>query len=429
MNDEVTIVGRSGFLTGERVISARLGEHIRANPEPIAQHSLTALASISEDVAVVAETVALADRILTRRRSECWMRHLHLTIPVWEVAAFTSAATASLEDTLAFLTGDNWTFEFSQRGSRPMRQDYLPLTDTKPRYIVPYSGGLDSFAQARLLEGIHGFDSLLRVNAGTLQSGVAGAPLLSIPRRFHAGHPRELTYRTRPFVYFSIAAIAAATLEVEAIVVGENGQGALGPSFARFGNEWPFRSTHPGFIHRLQGFLTQLFQKNVRFDQPQLWRTKGEVLGELKDRNLLDGWEGTTSCSARPLQRHGNHGCGICGGCILRQTAVHAAGLVPANRTSFNLSSESLTLRSSTGHETSMTANERDIISHSCLSMDRFATLPLRCSVLAREVTDLPVAGAAGLVSRLSGKHSQEWNSMIASLPRDAWISRQFLSE
>lgn len=429
MTDEVTIAGRSGFLPNERVISARLGEHIRANPEPIAQHSLKALASISEDVAVVAETVALADRILTRRRSECWMRHLHLAIPVWERAAFTPAVTAALEDTLAFLTGDHWTFEFCQRGSRPMRQEYLPLTETKPRFIVPYSGGLDSFAQAKLLEDAHGIESLLKVNAGTLQTGVEGAPLLSIPRRFHAGHPREQTYRTRPFVYFSIAAIAAATLEVEAIVIGENGQGALGPSFAIFGNEWPFRSTHPGFICRLQDFLTLLFQKNIRFEQPQLWRTKGEVLGELKERNLLDGWESTTSCSARPMQRHGNHGCGICGGCILRQTAVHAAGMVAANRTSFNLSSQSLTLRSSAGHETQMTDNQRDIISHSCLSMDRFATLSLRGNALAREVSDLPLAGAAGLVSRLGSQHSQEWNSMVASLPRAAWIRRQFLSE
>lgn len=432
MSNEVLITGHSGVGQSVKVVRAKLGEHIRSNPHPIAKHSLRTLAVLSEDAAAIAESVALADRLLTRRRAERWSRHIELTIPVCEPSAFSPQVVDALVDALSFLTGDDWSFNFVLRSNIPPRQGYLPLVERQPEYLVPYSDGLDSFAQSRLLCADHGKDAVLNVRAGTLQSGAETASLLSIPRRFHAGHPREKTYRTRPFVYFSMVGIAAATLGVKAVVIGENGQGALGPSFAKFGNEWPFRSAHPGFVSRLQKYLTLLFNVPVRFDQPQLWRTKAEVLAELRERGLLAGWEATTSCSARPLQKGGHSACGVCGGCVLRRVALRASAITSNYGSAFEFGSPQLTIATLAGDAKPMSPNTREILTRAALSMEHFALLCDRgdhSQIVAREVRDIPHSDpfdTAERVVRLSRKHAAEWYSLLESLPQDAWLRRQF---
>lgn len=431
MTDDVTISGHANNSSDNLYFVARLGEHIRCNPEPIARYSLRTLARVSEDAATIAESVALADRLVTRRRSQGWHRHLALKIPLIEPSAMSGEAHAALSDALTFLTGDHWELRFVSRSNPPASQSYLALAPKQPTYVVPYSGGLDSFAQSRLLESDHGEDAVLRLNSGMIQGG-KHAGLLSVPRRFYAGHARELTYRTRPFVYFSMTGIAAATLGAKAVVIGENGQGSLGPSYARFGNEWPFRSTHPGFIDRFERYLSLLLREQIKFVQPQLWKTKGQVLAELKLRKLVEGWEHTNSCSARPLQRNGRKGCGICGGCMLRQTAVHAAQLTPSTETSFAPHSADLEMEVADGGRLPMTRNERQIVSRSALSMDHFARLcdrPDHPQIVAREALDITSEGrdVPTQIYRLSRAHAAEWQSFLNALPQHAWLRKQFI--
>jgi 7-cyano-7-deazaguanine synthase in queuosine biosynthesis len=138
-------------------------------------------------------------------------------------------------------------------------------------------------------------------------------------------HKPEQTYRSRPFVFFSFAGIGAFVSNAEAVVIGETGQGALGPAMIRYADEWPFRSTHPGFLSRLSRYLSLAFGKEIAFRAPQLWHTKGEVLRKLVDEGLSRGWDETKSCSVRPNDRHGAPVCGICGGCVLRSLAISSA--------------------------------------------------------------------------------------------------------
>lgn len=435
MTTFVNIRSRAGRDGPLHEISAELGRHIRTNPEPIAKHCLKALAPVSEDIATIVESLALADRTQTRRRAEGWSRELSLEIPVYEHARFSDPILHhALVDAASFLTGDNWQIDFVSRSGTPLNAQYLPLIEDDPKFVVPFSDGLDSFAQSKLLRAAHGDAAVWEVRAGRLQNGSvqSGRPLLEVPRGFRAGHPRERTYRTRPLVYFSIAAIAAATSKAEAVVIGENGQGALGPSLARFGNEWPFRSAHPGFVSRLSDFLSRALGSSVAFAQPQLWRTKGEVLTELRDRDLLDGWENTQSCSMRPLQRKRRKACGLCGGCLLRQASGVAARLTWESDVAFDVRARSLAVTSKDGGTEPMGQNEREILSRAALSMSIFAAHDAGSEGIAREardITGIPKDMAEANLFSLVQRHASEWGAFLEGLPKRAWLRTRFAEQ
>lgn len=433
MKQVVKIVGQSGAKAPSEPIFAILGETIRTNPKPIAQHCLKILAPVSEDLATIVESVALADRMKTRRLTEGWSRRLELEIPVFEQGIFSRGEVQnSLHETLGFLTGDDWNINFAQRTDKPMAERYLPLSQKPISHVVPYSEGLDSFAQVALLEDEFGGDAILRLRAGRLQAGRESRQLLQIPRRFHAGHPREKTYRTRPFIYFTLAAIGCATADAEAVVIGENGQGSLGPSFARFYNEWPFRSTHPGFVTRLQHFLSLVFDRAIEFRQPQLWRTKGEVIALLKDRDLLQGVDETRSCSLRPYQRRERDACGYCGGCLLRQNALVAAGLPAQADVAFDPASSELRLAKRSGGYEDLTPNEREILARAASSMAILAEMAVvndtasRVALEAKEIPGMALEEADLSLRSLFHRHRSEWRMFLDGLPSDAWLRREF---
>jgi|GEM_PF-2291229 7-cyano-7-deazaguanine synthase in queuosine biosynthesis len=414
-----------------RAFNAELGSEIRTNQAPIAKHCLRELTVVSEDIATIAEALALADRMITRHRSKQWARHLDLEIPVFHRATFErSEVYQALLDAACFLTGDDWSISFTERAGQPAKERYLQLVCDDPTYVVPYSNGLDSFAQSELLKADHGERAVWEVRAGKLQRGsdAPRASLVEVPRRFYAGHPRELSYRTRPIVYFSIAAIAAATSKSRYIAIGENGQGSLGPAFARFSSEWPFRSTHPGFIARLETFLTLALEADFSFTQPQLWRTKGEVVRELRERGLLGEGLSRDSCSARPNQRRGFAGCGYCGGCLLKQTAIFAAGVNEAPLVALDYA-----LRTPEMRGEPITLNEREIFARSAKSMDLFADLssrPDRDVQIARVAREIPShhGDRAAKLLGLAERHRDEWRGFVHSLPAQSWLKEQFAS-
>lgn len=426
MTTAVVIQSCAGLGGETKKVSAHLGHHIRTNPRPIASYCLKPLGPASEDVATIMESIALTDRLQTRHRSQGWPRRIAIEIPVYEFETFASSSVrSSLLDVATFLTGDVWHISFSQRSGTPIKETYLPLAEQQPEFVVPFSDGLDSFAQSELLRAAHGNAAVLAVQAGKLQRGSEnpGAHLVQVPRRFYAGHHREQSYRSRPLVYFAFAGIAAATVRAKAVVIGESGQGALGPSFARFGNEWPLRSAHPGFTTRLSKFLSQALGSLVQFQLPQLWRTKGDILSELKDRGLLNGWSQTRSCSVRPFQRHGRAACGICGGCLLRQTALNAAGIGRESNLAFEVSESDLVVRQKDDSASPMSQNEKEILARAALSMTLFAEVSEgknSSEVISREARDIPDLSSIR-------NHATEWRGLLESLPPQAWLRRQFL--
>jgi hypothetical protein len=130
-----------------------LGRDIRASAssERIASYCVTAHESVYEDLATIVESMAYLDRLVVRRRATGWTRQLSIELPVYEHAHFRRPSVAmALEEAARFLTGDQWSIEFvARKWPRPPRQGNLSLRGAI-RHIVPFSDGLDSFAQAKL---------------------------------------------------------------------------------------------------------------------------------------------------------------------------------------------------------------------------------------------------------------------------------------
>ena len=437
MTSAATLIDRSVWRSVPVMKSAIYGVDIRTNPKPIAERSLRELAAASEDVAAIAECVALADRLFTRRRSIQWARKLELIIPVYDLPTFQSdAIVGALTETLHFLTGDEWMVSFVARSCKRESFPYLPFERT-PKSVIPFSDGLDSHALLELIRFERGVGYAEPVRVGLFQSDshARQAQALRIPRRFSGAHPRERSYRSRPFVFFSIAAIACAAFKGEAVLIGENGQGSLGTTFAVFADEWPFRSTHPGFLRRLAKFLSLALNRPVEFEQPLLWQTKGEVLLKLMQRGVLGEWRNTRSCSQRPLQRRMREACGFCGGCLLRQVSTASAHLPIEPDRAFSCSAIDLIVEDRLGQQRLMTKNDRQVLSRAAFSISLFAEVEQAESKTGAIAGALPeIAGNGDRASaevklrRLIQSHKAEWNSFLMSLPDQAWLRKQFLT-
>lgn len=407
--------------------TALIGRDIRSRPQDIARFCLTDHRGVSEDIATVAESIALADRIFPRHRGVSWARVIELQVPVFELGTFQrNEVLESLTDAVHFLTGDTWHISFVKRQGQPLTQQTLPFEKVTFQYVVPYSDGLDSFAQTKLLEKEAGEQAVLKLRSARIgqDSKELQRPVLRVPRHLGPKRKPEQTYRSRPLVFFSFAGIGAFVSDAEAVVIGESGQGALGPAMVRYADEWPFRSTHPGFVSRLSKYLSMVLGRDLEFRLPQLWRTKGDVLRQLVDAALLAGWDQTKSCSVRPNSRHGNPVCGICGGCVLRSLATSAAGLdwVLPN-TAFRLSDGA----SVAADGKAMTLAERHMIVRSLGTMLEFARLadsPRRQYLIETEsmlFNDPDSPRVAANLCDLVNRHRAEWLSFVKRLPEGGW--------
>ncbi len=411
-----------------------LGRDIRTSSEKIARYCVMGREPIYEDLAVLVESMAYLDRLVPRRRAGGWARQLSIQVPVYEHGQFQRAgAIRALADAAWFLTGDLWSFEFvARKGPAPCRQSNLALPHGAIRHVIPFSDGLDSFAQVQLSVREYGRDAVMLVRSGLGRDRIfPKLASLRVPRKFSGVRMREVSYRTRPLVFYTLAAIAAAVTQAEAVIIGENGQGAIGPACLPFADEWWLRSAHPAFVTRWANFLRIILDKPIRFEQPQLWKTKGQVLSKLQAEGLIAGWEQTSSCSARPKDRHGHRGCGVCEGCLLRTVSAYAAGLaLPAGNNAFNVHAFADMVLSRDGRERQMTPGERAIAVRAIAAMTEFAGLADSSegdAAIDREAR-LIDPNNPGQVQvefrRLLRQHRSEWDGFMSALPDHSWVRK-----
>jgi 7-cyano-7-deazaguanine synthase in queuosine biosynthesis len=315
-----------------------VGREIKINPRVLQDFSATMLKPLEHDLVLLSGAVAYADRVVKRRRGSGWSRNLEITVPVsipkyWE----NQAISGSLVDALDYVTGDRWHFKFVS-GAKPLTVPQSSLDFTLGNYvIVPFSDGLDSYLQWQLLRAEEPNVNVLRIHTSSSASNsgrnnkidMAGGKLeqrLSLPVSFSAKDHPEPTYRARTFIFYTIAALAAVKVGATRVIIGENGVGALGPSMLPDGDECPHRTTHPAFTRRLALFINRVLGSQVTFEHPQRYSTKGQVLRRAVAHGVT-GWEATHSCTRGRRDRLSGHACGVCGGCLLRRTAIRAVGM------------------------------------------------------------------------------------------------------
>jgi 7-cyano-7-deazaguanine synthase in queuosine biosynthesis len=297
---------------------------------------------------------------------------------------------------------------------------------------VPFSDGLDSFLQWKLLGAEEPGVKVLRIqtsNRGTNErrnraidrTGPQQDQRLRLPLSAAVGSHPEQSYRTRTFLYFCMAALAAAKAKTKRVIIGENGVGALGPSMIAYGNECPHRTAHPAYTRRLGKFLNALLETDIVFEHPQVRRTKAEVLKRALALGVT-GWERTSSCVRGPRDRIGQMACGACSGCLLRRTALLAAGIEPKGFFWENLGGSSLDQGRGNPKGRKARDHDWDIVRHGAHVMDELAELAkldAQVPVYLRAAWELNGPVQTGLaqtameIHRLVQAHAKEWKALL----------------
>jgi len=428
-----------------------LGEHVRLDLSGLETFYFRALEAVEQDLILLAGAVAFADRKVTRGLGPRWARNLLVRMPVLELARWQDRAVVdALQGALEHVTGDRWRFDFVPRRGDRAAQGLLPLRrPLEGRLsIVPYSGGLDSFAALRLT----GADAHLAPVAFTADSSTrlrrltaaTTGPLLGpyqrvrLPVQLRIGEHAERTCRARTFVFLIAAALTARLAGAEEVQVPENGQGSVGLSVLPESGEPPYQGTHPAYTRRLHEFLRALWGEAPAFRHPHLWDTKADVLRRLRDRGLLAGWEGTRSCS-RAMEREKRPGvraqCGVCPNCLLRRVALHAAGLSGGEPYVWSrLEATRLAGALGAGYTDCSTAARDHSIALGAVrdhqTLAEGATARPDRPAFRQAVYEtagalgLPEADVAARLGHLLHRHRDDWATFLAALPPESWVRR-----
>ena len=303
------------------------------------------------DLFYISLIVFYADRKVKRSlQPDAWTRSFKVYMPVlcldkWE------ANKQLLETMLSFLTGDQWQFQFRERGLNnyeALRRDVINRSKDKiaATEFCMLSGGLDSFIGAtNLLTSGHKPIFVGNYNGG---KGVSAyqkkvIDLLSAhfsydKNRFYQFYaaPRsgkEDTTRSRSLMFFSHAILLASGMgNPVTLYVPENGVISLNiPLTVHRSGSLSTRTTHPYFMGMLGQLLSNL-GLSIAFFNPFQFKTKGEMVrGCLDPPFLKRNLKWTMSCSHPDLGRYSgdpkpSH-CGCCLPCTIRRAAIKFAGI------------------------------------------------------------------------------------------------------
>lgn len=305
------------------------------------------------DLAILAALVTAADTRISRIKNsqDNWTREIDLHVPVADPGRWVPVQDLIIA-MLDFLTGDRWDLYFRSRIAALESLAVAPqqLRIANPTRICLFSGGLDSFIGAAdlLASGetpllvSHYWDGVTSTHqtycAKALRKEFKGKRIDII--RAHVGFPKatvkgsesDNTLRSRSFLFFSLAALAADAVGGKMrIDVPENGFISLNVPLdpLRLGS-LSTRTTHPFFMARFNELLQKL---GIRAELENRYRhmTKGEMIaGSKRKAFIAREARNTMSCSApskyrfdKDKDRRRQEHCGHCVPCLIRQAAMH----------------------------------------------------------------------------------------------------------
>ncbi len=327
---------------------------------------------IAADLVVVAGICYVVDQLVARSLfPDNWTRELLVNIPVKNPERWQSISGA-LASALQFLTGDIWAFSFMERYENIYHHRHRQLKRERlypARAVCLFSGGLDSFVGAVDYLATHSSVPLMLVghydlgaNARLTQAELASQLEREYPRQLNlfqarvgrvqelSSHPSifsqvrnpikgERSFRSRSIVFLSLGLYVAQQFDRNGgvpLLIPENGFIALNPPLtdSRIGS-CSTRTAHPYFIQQFEAVVSELGIRNPIYN-PLLEKTKGEVLIQTENSDLVYRLAKSTISCAHPTRRQGwyrrrvNH-CGYCVPCLFRRAALHQVGLDDGN--------------------------------------------------------------------------------------------------
>lgn len=299
------------------------------------RHRNFAIPQRAWDLLSVALSVIAADSAGRRDRSpDGWTREFELDVAVAD-PDFWTAQAPTLHSTLAFMTTDRWTLRFHPGGLA----EPGPATPKQPAAdcVVLLSGGLDSLIGAIDLVARgsrpYAVSQIVRGDAEKQEEFARRLGLAHIQVNHNASTPgvEETSQRTRSLIFVTFGVLVATALQahreggVVPLHVSENGYIALNPPLtgARLGSH-STRTAHPDTLGGLQAVLDAAGLR-VQLVNPYALKTKGEMLQECRDQDLLRALASKSTSCGRYL-RHGYRHCGRCVPCQVRRAAFVAWG-------------------------------------------------------------------------------------------------------
>lgn len=424
-------------------IGAPIGQVLQLETAGLESYFFADWNPVLVDLLVVAAAAEFCD--VRRARPEySWSRRFDVRVAVHDQALWNRPdVRASLEEALGYLTGDVWRFSFVRRRREVPRvaQGRLSL-DVGARIIMPYSDGLDSRAVRALVAASEGAGGLVAVRLGAggvdqPRSKKKREPFAVVPYKLKRPRQGEASARSRGFKFAAVTGVAALMAGVQRIVVTESGQGAFGPMLAVSGQIYPDYRVHPTFSRRMECLLHVISGKDVHYEYPRLWSTKGETLKAAQALQKPPTWADTRSCwqQARHSSVDGRRRqCGVCAACMLRRMSMFTAGIEePADTYIWERLTAQRLEDGVAARFDKITSKMRSYAVAGVLHMDHLADLaesPLHARSLRRaaretaEALDGDPAAVEQQLREMLGRHAAEWRGFRKALGWDSFVSR-----
>jgi hypothetical protein len=329
----------------------------------VTQQMMAMVPDRQADLLDIACYVHCADRRTKRggldmqAHGEKWRRNLRFLIGVRDPGFWAAPDINDLLcNTLGFLSGDRFSFDFVRLELTAGRQTYLDLQGEGPhdgfvpQEIILFSGGLDSLAGA--------VDALLVRHLPVVLVSHQSAPFVqSIQNRLaealrqragpgrllhiglgvsRAGEMTEPTQRTRSFLFAAIALLIARLFNRNGVSFYENGIVSTNlPIASHVLGTRATRTTLPKVLHDYSRLFSRVAAADIRVGNPFFWDTKADVIRRIANAGCGDLIAPSFSCgSTRDATLSGGLHCGTCTQCLDRRFGILAGGyghLEPAN--------------------------------------------------------------------------------------------------
>ncbi|MBT2498069.1 hypothetical protein J7E25_03070 [Agromyces sp. ISL-38] len=314
---------------------------------------------LSADVVRIALAVYAADHSVKREGggSNWNRRELDVIVPVSDPELW-ARHSAELIVVTNFLTGDDWSFQFTYYEGE---EDQQPLVAHAPARVVLASGGADSGTGAVISASSLAIGSSHILVSHSSSGATSGSQqevhdalevLFSGKQEAHhrvflarakkrldgTEYSDEPSSRSRSFLFLALG-LAVAAQSGATLWIPENGFASLNPPLGpeRLG-ALSTKTTHPWFLWRFQELLMKV-GAHAALENPFQLDTKGEMFAQVA--SLLGADEAsmfltsTNSCSHTDQNYQGvpsgTH-CGVCFGCIVRRASFTTSGVKDATR-------------------------------------------------------------------------------------------------
>lgn len=316
---------------------------------------LSTINDINEDLIIIAMSIFAIDKRVPRSLfNDNWTRGIIVNIPVIEKEKW-DAVKGQLQDTLGFLSGDDWKIEFRKSNSKfraNKKNTKYKLIENKDFDCVSlFSGGLDSFCGAikflseknrtcfvgfqeyGLLGGRQQLlytavkDEFSKVNKELLLfNATPFEPLNTSGNKNNLGI--ENTSRSRSFLFLAGAIAVASIIGDIPVFIPENGFiGVNVPLTDSRTGSCSTRTTHPYFIKNLNDILIKVGIRN-KILNPYAYLTKGEIVEEVAGFNVFSEYAHKTISCSHPCQSRYEQipppiNCGYCYPCLIRRASMN----------------------------------------------------------------------------------------------------------